>query len=205
MLFTYPQASLVIDFTLYLDPVITNQGNITNRLTNLQPTRLRIKRPGVKLTSQYLRNQLNLITKENINEKIKIARLFISLLREQNEMLNNKPLYKFMYADWMGPLLRNALLHETGLLSNSANGQWIVKVHTMAEMLSLPLDYELIGALAQNLNDDNWTVRMMAVYLLSKTNDRNFDKVLDWTAKNDANKHVRDLARTLGRPSLSVR
>jgi len=205
ILFTYPQASLVIDFTLYLDPVITNQGNITNRLTNLQPTRVRIKRPGVKLTSQYLRNQLNLISKENINEKIKIARLFISLLREQHEMLNKKPLYKFMYADWMGPLLRNALLHETGLLRNSANGQWIVKVHIMAEMLSLPLDYELIGALAQNLNDDNWTVRMMAVYLLSKTNDRNFDKVLDWTAKNDSSKHVRDLARALGRRSLSAR
>jgi tetratricopeptide (TPR) repeat protein len=205
MLSTYPQASLNIDFTLYLDPVTTNQGNITNRLTNLQPARLRIKRPGVKLTSQYLRSRFNLIAKENINEKIKIARLFTSLLKEQHEMLNNKPLYRFMYADWMGPLLRNALLHEAGLLRNSTNGQWIVKVHTMAELLSLPLDYELIGALAQNLDDTNWTVRMMAVYLLGKTNDRNFDKVLDWTAKNDASKPVRDLAIALGRPSITVR
>ncbi|MBW7989890.1 MAG: hypothetical protein FVQ84_07730 [Planctomycetes bacterium] len=205
MLSTYPQASLNIDFTLYLDPVTTNRGNISNRLTNLQPTRLRIKRPGIKLSSQYLRNRFNLISKENINEKIKIARLFTSLLREQHEMLNNKPLYKFMYADWMGPLLRNALLHEAGLLRNSTNGQWIVKVHTMAEMLSLPLDYELIGALAKNLDDDNWTVRMMTVYLLSKTNDRNFDKVLDWTAKNDASKPVRDLAVALGKSSISVR
>lgn len=204
MLSTYPQATLTIDFTLYLDPIATNQGNITNRLTNLQPTRLQIKRPGVKLTSQYLRSRFNLISKENINEKIKIARLFTSLLKEQHEMLNNKPLYKFMYADWMGPLLRNALLHEAGLLRNSANGQWIVKVHTMAETLSLPLDYELIGALAKNLNDNNWAVRMMAVYLLSKTNDRTFDKVLDWTAKNDASKPVRDLAIAL-RSSISVR
>ncbi|MHC4536599.1 MAG: hypothetical protein ACYS6K_21835, partial [Planctomycetota bacterium] len=205
MLFTCPQATLVIDFTLYLDPVKTNRGNITNRLTNLQPTRLRIKRPGIKLTSQYLRSRFNLISKENINEKIKIARLFTSLLREQHEMLNNKPLYRFMYADWMEPLLRNALLHETGLLRNSTNGQWIVKVHTMAEMLSLPLDYELISAVAKNLDDTNWTVRMMAVYLLSKTNDRNFDKVLDWTAKNDPSKPVRDLAIALGRSSVSVR
>ena len=204
MLSTYPQASLNIDFTLYLDPVTNNQGNITNRLTNIQPARLQIKRPGVKLTSQYLRSRFNLISKENINEKIKIARLFTSLLREQHEMLNNKPLYRFMYADWMGPLLRNALLHEAGLLRNSTNGQWIVKVHTMAEMLSLPLDYELISALAKNLDDTNWTVRMMAVYLLSKTNDRNFDKLLDWTAKNDASKPVRDLAIALGR-SISVR
>jgi tetratricopeptide (TPR) repeat protein len=191
MLCTYPQATLVIDFTLYLDPVTTNQGNITNRLTNIQPTRVRIKRPGVKLTGQYLRSRFNLISKENINKKIKIARLFTSLLREQHEMLNNKPLYRFMYADWMGPLLRNALLHEAGLLRNSTNGQWNVKVHTMAEMLSLPLDYELM--------------RMMAVYLLSKTNDRNFDKLLEWTAKNDASKPVRDLAIALDRSSISVR
>jgi tetratricopeptide (TPR) repeat protein len=199
MLFTYPQATLIMDFTLYLDPVTTNQGNITNRLTNIQPTRLRIKRPGVKLTGQYLRSRFNVISKENINEKIKIARLFTSLLREQHDMLNNKPLYRFMYADWMGPLLRNALLHEAGLLHNSTNGQWIVKVHTMAEMLSLPLDFELISAVAKNLDDTNWTVRMMAVYLLSKTNDRNFDKLLEWTAKNDASKPVRDLAIALGR------
>ena len=204
MLCTYPQATLVIDFTLYLDPVTANQGNITNRLTNIQPTRLRIKRPGVKLTGQYLRSRFNLISKENINEKIKIARLFTSLLREQHEMLNNKPLYRFMYADWMEPLLRNALLHEAGLLRNSTNSQWVVKVHTMAEMLSLPLDYELISALAQNLDDANWTVRMMAIYLLSKTNDRNFEKVLNWTAKNDSSKHVRDLAIALGR-SFPVR
>jgi len=46
---------------------------------------------------------------------------------------------------------------------------------------------------------------MMAVYLLSKTNDRNFDKVLDWMAKNDASKPVRDLAIALGKSSISVR
>jgi hypothetical protein len=198
-LLTYPQASLNIDFTLYLDPVTINQGNITNRLTNIQPTKLRIQRPGVTLTGQYLRSRFNSISKENINEKIKIARLFTSLLREQHEMLNKKPLYRFLYADWMEPLLRNALLHEAGLLRSSTNGQWVVKVHTMAEMLSLPLDYELISAVAMNLNSTNWTVRMMAVYLLSKANDSNFDKVLDWTAKNDSNKHVRDMAVALDR------
>ena len=204
ILLTYPQASLNIDFTLYLDPVTTNEDKITNRLTNIQPTRVRIKRPGVKLTGQYLRSRFNLISKNNANEKIEIARLFTSLLREQHEMLNNKPLYRFMYADWMEPLLRNALLHEAGLLSNTTKGQWVVKVHTLAEMFSLPLDYELISAVAKNLGDTNWTVRLMAVYLLSKANDSNFDKVLDWTAKNDSNKQVRNMAIALGR-STSVR
>jgi len=40
---------------------------------------------------------------------------------------------------------------------------------------------------------------MMAVYLLSRTADRSFDKVLDWTAKNDSSELVRDMAIALGR------
>ena len=201
-LLTYPQASLDIEFTLYLDPVTTSlqkEAKITNRLTYLEPIRVRIKRPGIALTGQYIRSRFNLISKGSVGQKIKTAQLFTGLLIEQNEMLKRKPLYRFKFADWMEPLLRSALLHESGLLHNPANGQWVVKVHTMAEMLSLPLDYELISAVAKNLNNTNWPVRMMAVYLLSKNADRNFDKVMDWTAKNDSSKLVRDMAIALGR------
>jgi len=193
MLLTYPQASLDIEFTLYLDPVTTDEGKIANRLTHIKPTRVRIKRPGIELTGKYIRSQFDLISKGNVGQKIKTAQLFTGLLREQQVMLN-KPLYRFLYADWMEPLLRSAL---SELLRNPANDQWIVKVNTMAEMLSLPLDYEMISAVAKNLNNNNWPVRMMAVYLLSKTADPSFDKVLDWTAKNDSSKPVRDMAIAL--------
>jgi tetratricopeptide (TPR) repeat protein len=200
---THPQASLNIEFTLYLDPVITDKGKLANRLTYIRPARVQIKRPGFKLTSKYIRSQFNLISKSNVSQKNKIAQLFAGLLREQQVMLN-KPLYRFMYADWMKPLLRSALSEllesrKAGTLRNPADGQWAVKVHTMAEMLYLLTDYELISAVAKNLNNPNWPVRMMAVYLLSKTADRSFDKVLDWTAKNDSSELVRDMATALGR------
>jgi hypothetical protein len=198
-LLNYPQASLDIEFTLYLDPVTTDEGKITNRLTYLEPITVRIKRPGIELTGKYIRSRFNLISKGSVGQKIQTAQLFTGLLIEQNEMLKRKPLYRFKSADWMEPLLRSALLHESGLLHNPANGQWVVKVHTMAEMLSLPLDYELISAVAKNLNNTNWPVRMMAVYLLSKNADRSFDKVLDWTAKNDSSELVRDMAIALSR------
>jgi hypothetical protein len=196
----YPQASLNIEFTLYLDPVVNKQGKVTNRLTYLKPAGARIKRPGIKLTGKYIRSRFNLISNGSIGQKIKTARLFTGLLNEQYAMLNRKPLYRFLYADWMEPLLRSALLHESGLLRNPNNGDWVVKVYTMAEMVSLPLDYELISAVAKNLDNTNWPVRMMAVYLLSKTTNNGFDKVLDWTMKNDSNKLVRDIALALGRP-----
>jgi len=198
-LLTYPQASLDIEFTLYIDPVITNEGKIANRLIYIEPIRVSIKRPGIELNGKYLRNEFNSISTAPVDQKISTAQLFTGLLMEQHAMSNRNPLYRFMYAEWMRPLLRSALLHESGLLRNSAEDEWVVKVHTMADMLSLPLDHELISAVAENLNNTKWPVRMMSIYLLTKIPDNKFNNVLDWTAKNDPIKAVRDMAIVLAR------
>ncbi|MBA7659063.1 hypothetical protein ES703_67027 [subsurface metagenome] len=188
---TYPQASLDIEFTVYLDPVTTGEG-LTNRLRGIKPAKVTIKRPGIKLTGKYLQNRLNSLSKGRQGQKIKTAQLFTGLLMEQYAMANREPLYKFMYADWMPDLLKSALLH------NLNDNDWVAKVHTMASMLTLPLDYELINALAESLNDTHWPTRMMAIYLLAKNQDSNFAKVLDWTAKYDSSNLVRDMAIALG-------
>ncbi|GAF85246.1 unnamed protein product, partial [marine sediment metagenome] len=60
------------------------------------------------------------------------------------------------------------------------------------------LDFELISAVAQNLNDDHWPARLIALYLLAKNQDRNFDKVLNWTAERDSSGLVRNMAIALG-------
>jgi len=198
-LLTYPQASLDIEFTLYLDPVITNEGKVANRLVYLEPKRLRISRPGVELSGKYLRDQFNAIPNDPVDQKIKTALLFTGLLKEQYAMSDRTPPYRFMYADWIAPLLRNALSHKSGLLLNPANDEWIVKVNTMADMISLPLDHESITAVAENLNDTKWPVRMMAIYLLNTIPDNQFNNVLDWAAKNDPSNNVRDMATILVR------
>ncbi len=201
ILLTHPQASLKIEFTLYIDPVTTEQGKVTNRLTYIEPTRVLIKRPGIGLTSKYLRNRFNSITTGQTGQKIKTAQLFVGLLLEQQAMANRKPLYRYLYADWMPTMLKSALIHESGLLCNPADGEWVVKVYTMAEMLSLSLNQEITRAVAENLNNNDWPVRMMALYLLAKGGDSEFANVLDWTAKNDSNKLVRDMAVALGAAS----
>ena len=198
-LLTYPQASLDIEFTLYIDPVVTNDGKVANRLVYIQPSRMSIKRPGIQLAGKYLRNEFNSISTAPVDQKIKTARLFTGLLKEQYAMSNRQPPYRFMYADWMTPLLRSALSHKSGLLLNPADDEWVVKVHTMADMLSLPMDNELISAVAENMNNTKWPVRLMAVYLLNTIPDSKFNQVLDWTAKNDPSKTVRDMAIVLGR------
>ena len=200
-LLTFPQASLTIDFTLYIDPVLTSDGSIANRLTQIQPGKVRIERPGVELTTKYLQDQFNSISRDHIEQKIKTAQLFTGLLMEQHAMAGKEPLYKHMSADWVAPLLRSALTHESGLLRHPGPNEWVVKVYTMAEMLGLPLDHEIIKAVAENLNHSKWPVRMMAMYLLANKQQGAFDKVLDWAIQNDPSPSVRDMAAALRRAS----
>jgi len=198
-LLTHPQATLAIEFTLYLDPVVTQDGKIANRLTRIKPSRVRIERPGIELTGKYVRQQFNSLAQDSLDQKIRTAQLFTGLLLEQDAMPNGKPLYRLMYDDRMAPLLRLALLHEAGLLRKPAENEWVVKVQTMADMLSLPLDHPLVSAVAENLSHSKWPVRMMALYLLAKSQQAEFAKVLEWTAKNDPSPSVRDMAVALSK------
>jgi len=197
ILLSYPQASLDIEFTLYLDRAAEDKLPITNH--QLPSAKVVVARPGIDLTSAYLRNRFNSISIGQTEEKIKIAELFVGLLKEQRAMAERGTLYRYKYANWMPNFLKSAL--QELIIGNSklktVEDQWPVLVHTMAAMLSLPLDAELTNAVAKNLNHPEWPVRMIAVYLLAKGSDGGFDKVLSWTAKNDSNSLVRDMAVAL--------
>ncbi len=192
LLLTHPQASVDIEFTLYLDPVTTDQGQIISRIPDLKPATVTIKRHKIEIIDSFLKNRIGSLTNGQPGQKIKTAQLFIGLLLEQHAMAGIEPPYKFTYTDSMPSLLKSALLHS--LISDD----WAVKVHIMADMTSLPLDYQFINALSENLNDTHWPVRLMATYLLAKNQDSGFTKVLDWTAKYDSSKFVRDMAVALG-------
>jgi len=193
ILMTYPQASLNIEFTALLDPVTTPDGQPANRLVDIPPAKVKVERPAVEITRRYLQNQFNTISRKG-PAKIKAARLFVGLLKEQHAMANREPLYKFVYADWMPAMLKSAL---TRCL---ADENWIVRTQTTAAMASLPLDYELTSAVAENLQDDRWPVRLVTLYILSSAQGSDFDKVLDWYAQNDPESLVRDAAAALRGP-----
>ncbi len=200
ILLTYPQASLDIEFTVYLDPVSTpfsvfgrrQGGKLSSTPACIKPAKAVVKRLGIELSQTYLQNRLNTVSKGRQGQKIKTVQLFTGLLMEQHAMANREPLYEFRYEDWMPALLKSALIQTI------TDDDWTVKVHAMAGMLSLPLDYELISAVAENLYDTHWPVRLTAVYLLANSQDNGFRKVLDSTAKYDSNKYVRQMAMALG-------
>jgi len=189
---THPQASLEIQFIAFIDPVTAEENRTVNRLSTIAPATLVIKRPGVQITTQYLQNRLNSVSKGQQSQKIESARLFAGLLAEQNAVAGREPLYKLAYADWMPELLESALLHSL------IDADWVTKVNTMAAMLDLPMNHRIVDAVAANLNDNAWPVRMMAVYLLAKSHGDHFKKVLDHTAEFDSSKYTRDMAFALG-------
>jgi hypothetical protein len=192
-LLTYPQASLDIEFTVHLDPVMIADGKLTNRLPGVKPAKVLVKRAGIELTKKLLQNRLDSLTTGRQGQKIQTAKLFSGLLKEQHAIADSEPLYKMSSAEWMPALLQSALIQNL-----TRDDDWVAKVHTMAGMLSLPLEYELTSAVAENLSEKHWPARMMAVYLLAKYQKGDFSKVLNWTAQYDSNKLVRDMAIALG-------
>jgi hypothetical protein len=190
-LLTHPQASVDIEFTVYLDPVVTNK-TVVNKLTGLEPARVVVNRPGVELAGSFLRNRFNSFTKGMQGQKIKTAQLFTGLLAEEHALANREPPYKLQYADWMPDLLKSALVQ------NLKEDDWVSKVHTMAWMTPLPLDYDMLNALSENLNETHWPARLMAIYLLAKNQGNSFSEALNWTARYDPHKLVRDMAVELG-------
>ncbi len=193
ILFSHPQASVEIEFTAYIDPVTADSNKAVNRLSDIKPATITVTRPGIELDVKFLRNRLSSLSKGQRGQKIKSAHLFAGLLAEEHIMAKSEPAYKFMYADWMPDMLKSALAN------NLTCDDWITRVYTMTDMLSLPADYELTKAVSENLNDTTyWPARLMAVYLLAQTQDENFKRVLDWTAEHDSSKFVRDMAIALG-------
>lgn len=195
IMLNHPQASLQADFTVYIDPINDSRGQPTNALAAVKPAVVTIKRPALEITGRYLRNCFNSLSDGQPGQKIRTAELFCSLLAEQQAMANysaSEAPYKFMYADWMPQLIKSSLAH------NLADDDWVVRADTIAAMKYLPLDYELTTALADNLRGNCWPVRLMALYILAQNRSSDFSKVLDWTAGNDEEKIVRDMAISLG-------
>ncbi len=189
---SHPQADLVFEFTTYIDPVLQPDGTVVNALKDFAPSTSSAKRPGVDLTNRYLQNRFNSL-KGPKGQKMQSARLFSGLLIEQQMMAGlPDPLYRFTYAEWMPQML------ESGLLRNLYDDDWTVKTYTMDMLQPLPLDYKLTNAVSENLRDPHWPTRMMALYLLSQKQNAGFSKVLDWYAKQDQNRLVRELALNLG-------
>ena len=196
MLLNHPQASLKVEFTVRWEPQVAG-GLAIGGLPGAAPVTLTISRPRVELAAKALRAQFNAMSLAETAEKIKTGELFVGLLKEQQAMAVQGVQYKFKFAEWMPVLLKTSLTHDSGLLLYPGPDQWVVKVHTMADMVQLPLDMDLTKAVARNLTDTHWPVRLMALYLLASDGGGEFGTVLEWASKYDVHPLVRDMTAAL--------
>lgn len=192
LLIAYPQASLEIIFTLYIDPVVDAEGNITNRIEQIPPLKARVMRPGVELTRQYLMRNLEMLAQGQFKQKVRAGQLFAGLLLEQTIQKKLNLPYRMIKVS--ESVLTNAL--RDGL----ADENWVVRTQTMSSLLVFkpPLHYELVQTISENLDKPQWPDRMLAICLLSKLQGENFKPVLDQIATNDNNAIVRKMAVALG-------
>lgn len=207
ILLAYPQANLDVEFTLYLDPVTTPEGQVRSGIAGLEPMTISVRRPKIDVTAAYVRSRMDCLSSGLEAQKIRTSQLFTGLLKEQHAMARHGALYPYRYAAWLPNLLRSALLEETGLLLSPNDSDWPVKVNAMADLLSMSLDSDLAAAVGKNLNRRQWPVRMMAIYLLGATQGEEFDRVLDWMAQSDPSDLVRAMAaaaREARRPRIPL-
>jgi len=203
LLLDHPQASLDLAFTLYIDPVVDEKATVRNRTAGVEPVTVTVRRPGLDLSAQYVRNRFDSIASGRQAQKLLTAQLFSGLLKEQQAMEREGPLYAYRFAEWLPEMLRSGLAGDSGLLLGADEGQWIVQVNTMADLLSLSLDQDLAGVVGRNLSAAQWPVRLMAAYLLATDSVGSFDKVLEWMARQDDSDLVRSMAAALRSPAAS--
>ncbi len=198
LLLAFPQASVEVEFIVYLDPVLDASGEPTNSLKDIEPIRNVVKREGVNLTRQYFMQRLDTLAHGKEGQKNRAVQLFAGLLVERDFMARSSSLYRHIRVE--RPILVDAVNH--GL----TDANWKVKVQAMEALglLSGSLDYELTRAVSSNLSDDHWPVRMMALYTLSKSPDDGFGQVIDWSAKYDSQQLVRSMAVALGGQEMPV-
>jgi len=179
LLKTYPQASVKIEFVLYLDPVESVARKIESRLKDIEPIRSIIQRPAVQLSRSFLMQRLDALSKGQEGQRYRAVELLAGLLAEQKAFERTSPAYRYIKADQtlLVDTVRKALVDQN----------WKVRVQTMDSLMvmAIPLEYGMVREISQNLNHEQWPVRLMAMLVLAKSQPGSFDKVLDWTSQYD--------------------
>jgi hypothetical protein len=191
ILHAYPQASVEVKFTVYLDPVVDRAGNVTSSVKGVAPLVKNLKRRGVALDNKFLMQSLRDLSKGRFKQKVRSGRLFTGLFSEQYTNTDSESNYRFIPVD--------RSLVTSAIRKNLLDDDWMVKTVGISLLLDFrpPMDFEITRVVSQNLNDPNWPVRMAAMYMLYKTQGDNFLQVLKWKAKNDPDLNVRRLAELL--------
>ncbi len=160
-----PQKTYRITFYTFLDPVIDAAGNITSKISALQPKAVTITRIGFVPERMRLNNRLEAMQSGSCKERINAANLISSLLREAQLARKNRLSYQ--------PLAINTSILQSALLACLNDGDYRVRAFAVHDLAGLDLlvSRPVINKMVNLLNDKNWLVRFMAIDTLEPVTD----------------------------------
>ncbi|AQT68552.1 hypothetical protein STSP2_01719 [Anaerohalosphaera lusitana] len=187
----YPQADLTLEFECILEPSVPQDGKITSSLGSTGVLTKKITRPGVFLSRAYFSQRLKALSRGQAKQRVVTVELLANLLAEQYAFEAIEPLYKAVKVE------RSTLVR--GLKKGLQDENWIVKTATLNAIVNAvgAGNADLLSSVSAHVNDQQWPVRLMAIYLLDMQEGKEFDKVMTWFAKEDSNRLVRNLAQSL--------
>lgn len=192
LLRTYPQASVKIEFTVYLDPVEDAAEQVSNRLKDIPPVRATIQRPAAAVTRDFLMQRLEALSKGQEGQRLRAVELLTGLLAEQRALQMGQASYRHMQVEHtlLVDTVRKALLDDN----------WKIRVQAMDSLmtLSIPLEFGMVRQMSENLTHPQWPVRLMSMLVVAKAQPGPFEKVLEWTAQYDPYWLNRRMAIALG-------
>ncbi len=178
LLFQSPQASVEVEFKVYMDPVETEDGHVSNAL-GVEPVKTVIRRKGMVLNREFVLQKLDVLDKGQQGQRLRSAELFLGLLAEQK-------------AAQIRPLPYRYIQVEPSLLVDSVrkcltDSNWVVQSSVLCLLAQnqVPLDYAMTTTISGNLSSEYWPVRMLSIWLLNNHQKDSFRPVLNWTAQYD--------------------
>ncbi len=192
LLWTHPQANLDIELVGYIDPIPGETGQIRNAFHDIPPARIILKRNGLPMSRAILMERLDAVSKGQTAQKIQAAREMAGLWMEQLEKSRSNVPYRHLEVD--------PVVYLDALRRCLGSEDWVVVATTLSTLdaMSDPIPYEMVRTISPLLNHSVWPVRMISMFLLSRSGSGQFQKVLDWIVASDNHPLMKELAGTLG-------
>jgi len=150
ILIHHPQANIEIEFTIYFDPLMKEDGTIANRASFLKPIKKSVKRRSVDVSRSSMTSQLRYLSSGQRKQRIRAIQLFAGLLMEYYQSKSTGLPFKPSQVEL--PVLTSAI--RKGLNDQD----WVVRLQTMAAMMPMrhEMEFSFINSVSESLYDDRW-------------------------------------------------
>ena len=180
ILSVYPQMGYKIKFHCIPSPYIDN-GKILSNTPKLTPEPVVIERRAFNASPQRLSSYYTMLRTGQPDDRIRAARLFAAILKENQLAAKNKLFYKSVKLDYKKTV--------KSILANISHENPSIRAWTVYSLKGLlKEDKSVINQVTAKLDDSDWFVRLMALNVLHKV--VNIDSVVKWFAENEKDETI---------------